>query len=119
MDSSDNIVDLKDSDLKDSDLKDSKQKPLEFFNVAQAFQLISAQYNRQFTSIDVAPPAQMVDGSVIEFIDQTMNVVLASARLRLHNVLLLNNETGDISIACRLSDLSFGKKTLPVSLSIK
>ena len=93
-----------------------KQQAAEFFNVRQVLEAIALHYERSFKSLEFTPSPQMTDGSSVEFVDPKMKVVLATARLRYRNRLVVNNETGEMHVAVALSDLVFGRPSVTMEM---
>tara|TARA_R110002153_G_scaffold273997_1_gene446382 strand:+ start:5254 stop:5685 length:432 start_codon:yes stop_codon:yes gene_type:complete len=91
----------------------------EFYNVGFVFKQISMHYKREFDKINFIAPAQLVDGSVVEFTDgenaDGKSVVLAVARIRFRNRCVVNGEGGDLFLVCQLSDLTFNRTVVPIT----
>jgi uncharacterized protein with HEPN domain len=94
----------------------SAQAPVqEFFNLGEAIRAVVKQYEREFPKLTFNTPAQITDGCVVEFIDASMNVTVATARVRVRNRLIVNNENGDMFLQVHLSDLAFSRSSMQVS----
>lgn len=87
----------------------------DFYNLAETIKAISKFYEREFPKMSFNTPAQITDGCVVEFIDTSMNVTVASARVRIRNRLIVNNENGDMFLQVHLSDLAFSRSSVPVT----
>ncbi len=90
-------------------------KPDGYLNIMQAKIAIIKRFDRSFKQLLFLPPLQMVDGSVASFIDGEMKVTLATCRIRLRNQMVINRETGDITIEAGLSDLTFNASYVNVA----
>ena len=95
------------------------QQPPEFFNLTVALQMISANYERDFPKLSFNTPHQIVDGSVAEFIDTSMGVTIATARIRIRNRLVVNNENGELTMVVHLSDMTFARPSVNLTVSRK
>lgn len=93
--------------------------PPEFYNLTVALQMISANYERDFPKLSFNTPHQIVDGSVAEFIDTSMGVTVATARIRIRNRLVVNNENGELSMVVHLSDMTFARPSVNLSVTRK
>lgn len=87
----------------------------EFFNLGEAIRAVVKQYEREFPKLTFNTPVQITDGCVVEFIDASMNVTVATARVRVRNRLIVNNENGDMFLQVHLSDLAFSRSSMQVS----
>ena len=87
----------------------------EFFNLGEAIRAIVKNYEREFPKLTFNTPAQIIDGCVVEFIDASMNVTVGTARVRVRNRLIVNNENGDMFLQVHLSDLAFTRSSMQVS----
>jgi hypothetical protein len=92
------------------------EKPLTEFNLVQACQAISRHYKRAFKALDFVSPHQFTDGSVAEFVDQEKNELVATARLRHRNQMTVDKVTGNMSIQTYMTDLSFKRDTLTITI---
>lgn len=88
----------------------------EFFNLGEVVRSINSQYEREFPKLTFNTPQQITDGCVAEFIDASMGVTVATARVRIRNRLIINNENGEMFLQVQLSDLSFSRPSVPVGL---
>ena len=84
-----------------------------FFNIAFVLEATSKHYKREFKNIKMITPAQVVDGSVIEFADDD-NTIVAVARVRFRNKLIVNQPDGGLFMVTQLSDLTFSRSVLPL-----
>jgi hypothetical protein len=87
-----------------------KHNPNENLDLNKAGERILEHYNGRFKDVRFTTPAQVVDGCVVEFADKDLNVNLATARLRFHNQLNIDQSTGNLFVIASLSDLTFGGK---------
>ena len=94
----------------------TQQSAQEFFNLGEVVRSINSQYEREFPKLTFNTPQQITDGCVAEFIDASMGVTVATARVRVRNRLIINNENGEMFLQVQLSDLSFSRPSVPVSL---
>jgi hypothetical protein len=92
------------------------QIPAEF-TVIQAVRFIGDHYNRSFKNVRMNVPHQLVDGGVIEFLDADQELLVATARLRLKNAVSVDDKTGLMSIPALLSDLSFKRDGLNITIN--
>lgn len=86
------------------------------YNVSTAVQIIAKHYEREFPKLSFNTQSQITDGTTVDFIDTSMNVTVATARLRFRNKLTINNETGDMFISVDLSDMSFTKPSVNLTM---
>ena len=90
------------------------EKVPEFLSLTEAIALITKQYERNFPKLTFNTPMQIIDGGVAEFIDASMNVTVATARIRIRNQLIVDNKSGIMYMAVQLSDLTFSKPQINV-----
>jgi hypothetical protein len=88
----------------------------ELFNIAEAFKMVSKHYERDFPKMTFNTPQQITDGCIVEFVDSSMGVTVATARVRVRNRLVVNNETGDMFLLTQLSDLAYSRSVVPLSV---
>lgn len=88
----------------------------QFFNIAQACDSIVAKYDRGFKHLKLNMPMQFVDGGIVEFIDDEMKVIIATARMRFRNRLNIDKENGTMHVEVWLSDLSFERAHLDLNV---
>ena len=55
---------------------------------------------------------QIIDGSIVEFVDTEKSLVVAAARLQYDNKLLVNDKTGEMFVPVRVAQLSFARSTI-------
>lgn len=91
---------------------DDKQTSVSFYNLFQADQEVLKYYGRAKIQIDHQFPMQIVDGSVVEFIDNDFKIAIAVGRMRSGNQLMVDKATGSMSIPFYISNLSFKKSSL-------
>lgn len=87
------------------------------YNIMQAANAIAKHYSRSFKNLRFVAPNQFVDGGVVEYLDGDLNCVIATARLRMRNRVSVNEKTGTISVEVDLTDLSYGKPTIDISVN--
>lgn len=118
--SSDNIAQPRVEDVTDAPAPVAAQPSAtqvpqpEFYNLAEAVKAVSTFYEREFPKLSFNTPAQITDGCVVEFIDTSMSVTVATARVRVRNRLIVNNENGDMFLQVHMSDLAFSRSSVPV-----
>lgn len=91
----------------------------EFYNLKVALQLISAHYERDFPKLSFNTSHQIIDGSLVDFIDTSMGVTVATARIRIRNRLVVNNENGELTMVVHLSDMTFARPNMNISATRK
>jgi hypothetical protein len=92
--------------------------PTEMFNIHQACDAIAKHYNRSY-ELQFFPPAQIVDGGIMDIKDAETGAVLATCRMRFRNALAVNNLTSEILCGVSLSDLTFQRGHFNCSVKIK
>jgi hypothetical protein len=93
-----------------------KHNPNDNLDLNKAGERILEHYNGRFKDVRFTTPAQVVDGCVVKFADKDLNVTLATARLRFHNQLNIDQPTGNLFVIASLSDLTFGKPHIDMRL---
>jgi hypothetical protein len=73
-----------------------------------AFARINEHYGRTFEKIRIMTPQQLIDGVAVDFIEEGLQVHLASARLRFRSRLLVG-EDGKMHLDVSMSDLVFSR----------
>lgn len=114
---SDNIAAAQPNDANTQTAASQPPTPPEFYNLAVALRMISNHYERDFPKMRFNTPAQITDGAVVEFVDTSMDVTVATARVRVRNMLNVNNSTGDMSMVVHLSDMTYTKTGVNVSVA--
>jgi hypothetical protein len=89
----------------------------EYFNIREACDLIARHYGHGFKHLSFIPPMQIVDGCVVEFVDDNMKVVVASARMRFRNRVHIDKDSGQMRLEIVMSDLTFIRSRLELSVS--
>lgn len=79
----------------------------EFYSIKQIGEAISHHYKRGFKDLRFTPPSQIIDGSVVDFIDGETGIIVATARLRFKNTIGVDKSTGAINVDLAMSDLTF------------
>ena len=91
-------------------------KMIQEFTLNAALQAIYAHYKRDKINIEMVAPNQMLDGQIVDFLDKDSKEKLATARLRTRNQLILDKETGQLSIVAYFSDLSATRSSISFTL---
>lgn len=88
--------------------------PQEFYTISDVANAIRQKFGRTFPKLIFRPHAQMTDGCTVEFVDTEMEtpIVIATARLRLRNSMMVDPKSGVMWMRADLSDLSFGAGSL-------
>lgn len=95
--------------------KETEKSDFAFFNLSQVCEQITKHYNRTFKQLVFSTSRQLTDGSAVEFTDDEVNAIVATARIRYANKLLVDKTTGELSVQAVLSDLSFVRPQLKLS----
>lgn len=101
--------------LSGDDTNEPKVQPL-MFTIAQACEMIATHYEREFKHLKFIPPMQIIDGCSVEFIDDNVKVVVATARIRFRNRVHINKTTGEMHMELLLSDISFNRSYVDLSV---
>jgi hypothetical protein len=86
------------------------------YTLFQADQVVLSHYERTKGKVEHRFPLQLIDGSVVEFVDPTLNVTLAAGRLRFGNQLMVDNNTGALTAPVYISNINFKKDILTINV---
>lgn len=79
---------------------------------------LETHYKRTFASLELRFGEQVLDGSVVEFVDPDLKVSVASGRLRFTNT-LINGNDGELYVRVKISDVTHGPSTLAINTEKK
>jgi hypothetical protein len=79
---------------------------------------LETHYKRTFNTLELRFGEQILDGSVVEFVDPDLKVPVASGRLRFTNAMISGND-GELYIRVKISDVTHGTSTLIFSADKK
>jgi hypothetical protein len=91
-------------------------KEPQLFTLKHAFEMVMKHYGRTFRQLKFVAPMQLIDGSAVEFFDAEMGVVVATARLRFSNSLIIVKENSMMLIETLLSNMTFSKPVVNMSI---
>ncbi len=89
--------------------------PAARYNILDINEAITKRFGRPLKQLLFIAPQQIIDGCVVNLYDDEMKVTVASCRVRFGNKLEINTQSGDLSLAVSLSDLSFGNQVANLS----
>lgn len=80
----------------------------QLMTLREAATAVTVHYGRGFKKLKTTFQKQITDGSVCEFLDMEMGgTVVATARVRFANNILLDEQSGEFYLQVLLSDISF------------
>jgi hypothetical protein len=111
--SSDNVDPPQVEELPDEPTSSSTPEPSSFSDIRQAKEFVLSKCEAK--NIMCMLNYQIVDGSIIEFVDSDKSLVVAAGRLSYSNRLLVNDTTGEMFVPVSVSGLSFARSTISFS----
>jgi len=83
--------------------------PNSMLSAKEAADVIMSSFQRQL-KLQVRFPPQIYDGCAVEFFDSDLpSITYASARLRIRNTCVFDEQSGDLKLTTSLSDLAMKK----------
>jgi hypothetical protein len=75
---------------------------------------LEAHYKRSFGGLELRMGEQIMDGSIVEFVDTDLKVPVASGRLRFTNNVATSSE-GELFLKVKISDVTHGPNTIAIA----